>query len=92
MVQRQQNDTTDLYSIEAFVELDVKTLKSASITFDCILSIPEANYTAHEYEDYQINSKYRPRGCFEFHTSWVAFEVMGIRRGHSSWRKLFLCV
>ncbi|KAI5704720.1 hypothetical protein M8J75_008118 [Diaphorina citri] len=55
VVQRQQNDTTDLYSIEAFVELDVKTLKSASITFDCILSIPEANYTAHEYEDYQIN-------------------------------------
>uniref|UniRef100_A0A8D8RUH7 Ig-like domain-containing protein n=1 Tax=Cacopsylla melanoneura TaxID=428564 RepID=A0A8D8RUH7_9HEMI len=54
-VDKDQNDTTDLYNIDAFVVLDVKTLKSPTVSFDCQLTIPEANYTANEYENYELD-------------------------------------
>lgn len=54
-INKEQNETTDLFDIEAFVVLDVKTLKSA-VTFDCELSIDDADYTAHNFVDYEVNN------------------------------------
>lgn len=54
-VNKDRDNDTSLYNIDAFAEVDVKTLKS-DVSFDCELSIPEANYTVHEYKTYELNN------------------------------------
>lgn len=63
-----QNDSTDLYSIEAFIVLDVKSIRSPDSTVDigCELNIANANYTVTKVDTYEVNSKYSECVLFLF--------------------------
>lgn len=57
-VSKTQNDSTDLYSIEAFIVLDVKSIRSPDSTVDigCELNIANANYTVTKVDTYEVNN------------------------------------